>query len=196
MSAGDGPSPLVLCGPSGAGKSTLLKKMLEQYKNQFGFSVSHTTRLPRSGEEDGVAYNFVSKPQMEAAIDNDEFIEYATFAGNMYGTSKAAVRCVMEKGLICILDIDVQGVQSMKKTSFNSNYVFVCPPSMDELEVRLKKRGTEDEESLRKRLDLAKTDMVYGKEKGNFDLVLVNDKLEEAYSQLEKFLKENYSQLK
>ena len=96
-------------------------------------------------------------------------------------------------GLICILDIDVQGVQSMKKTSFNSNYVFVCPPSMDELEVRLKKRGTEDEESLRKRLDLAKTDMVYGKEKGNFDLVLVNDKLEEAYSQLEKFLKENYS---
>jgi len=196
MSAGDGPSPLVLCGPSGAGKSTLLKKMLEQYKNQFGFSVSHTTRSPRAGEEDGVAYNFVSKPQMEAAIDNDEFIEFATFAGNMYGTSKNAVRCVMEKGLICILDIDVQGVQSMKKTNFNSKYVFVCPPTMEELEVRLKKRGTESEESLRKRLDLAKTDMLYGTEEGNFDLVLVNDNLEEAYSKLEKFLKENYSQLK
>merc|ERR1719270_2796979 len=89
-----------------------------------------------------------------------------------------------------------KGVQSMKKTNFNSKYVFVCPPTMEELEVRLKKRGTESEESLRKRLDLAKTDMLYGTKEGNFDLLLVNDNLEEAYSKLEKFLKENYSQLK
>jgi len=98
VTSNSGPAPLVLCGPSGAGKSTLLSKMLEKYKNQFGFSVSHTTRAPRAGEEDGVAYNFVTKIQMEAAIDNDEFIEYATFAGNMYGTSKAAVKTVMDKG--------------------------------------------------------------------------------------------------
>merc|ERR1712156_212006 len=190
-----GPSPLVLCGPSGAGKSTLLKKMLDQYKNQFGFSVSHTTRSPRAGEEDGVAYNFVTKPQMEAAIDNDEFIEHATFAGNMYGTSKAAVKNVMDKGVICILDIDVQGVKSMKKTTFNSNYIFVCTPSLEVLEERLKGRGTETEESLKKRLELAKVDMEYGKAEGNFDLLIVNDKIEDAYRELETFLKERYPEL-
>ena len=112
-----GPAPLVLCGPSGAGKSTLLKKMMEKYKQYFGFSVSHTTRSARPGEENGVAYNFVSKEEMQKAIDNDEFIEHATFAGNMYGTSKAAVQTVMEKGRVpfflphnllpCIFRIDL-----------------------------------------------------------------------------------------
>jgi guanylate kinase len=148
-----GPAPLVLCGPSGAGKSTLLKKMMEKYKQYFGFSVSHTTRSARPGEENGVAYNFVSKEDMQKAIENDEFIEHATFAGNMYGTSKAAVETVIEKGLICILDIDVQGVISMKKTSFSSNYVFIMPPSEEILKERLKGRGTETEESLEKRLN-------------------------------------------
>ena len=93
-----GPAPLVLCGPSGAGKSTLLKKMMEKYKQYFGFSVPRPPRSARPGEENGVAYNFVSKEKMLKAIENDEFIEHATFAGNMYGTSKAAVGSVIEKG--------------------------------------------------------------------------------------------------
>jgi len=190
-----GPAPLVLCGPSGAGKSTLLKKMMEKYKQHFGFSVSHTTRSPRPGEEDGVAYNFVSKEDMQKAIENDEFIEHATFAGNMYGTSKAAVETVMEKGLICILDIDVQGVVSMKKTSFNSNYVFIMPPSLQVLEERLKGRGTETEESLQKRLNLATRDMEYGQTEGNFDIIIVNDELQSAYDNLMEFLKEKYTEI-
>jgi len=190
-----GPAPLVLCGPSGAGKSTLLKKMMEKYKQHFGFSVSHTTRPARPGEENGVAYNFVSKEDMQKAIANDEFIEHATFAGNMYGTSKAAVETVMERGLICILDIDVQGVISMKKTSFNSNYVFIMPPNTKVLEERLKGRGTETEDSLKKRLDLATRDMEYGQTEGNFDIIIVNDDLDTAYASLMEFLKEKYTEI-
>jgi len=191
-----GPAPLVLCGPSGAGKSTLLKKMMEKYKEHFGFSVSHTTRCARPGEENGVSYNFVTKEDMQRAIDNDEFIEHATFAGNMYGTSKAAVETVMEKGLICILDIDVQGVKSMKKTSYNSNYVFIMPPSIPILEERLKGRGTETEESLKYRMDLAVQDIKFGEEEGNFDIIIVNDDLESAYAKLIEFLQNMYTDLK
>jgi len=191
-----GPAPLVLCGPSGAGKSTLLKKMMEKYKEHFGFSVSHTTRCARPGEENGVSYNFVTKEDMQRAIDNDEFIEHATFAGNMYGTSKAAVETVMEKGLICILDIDVQGVKSMKKTSYNSNYVFIMPPSIPILEERLKGRGTETEESLKYRMDLAVQDIKFGEEEGNFDIIIVNDDLESAYAKLIEFLQNKYTNLK
>jgi len=187
-----GPSPLVLCGPSGAGKSTLLKKMLEKYRQHFGFSVSHTTRKPRSGEEDGKAYHFVSKEVMEAAVAGGEFIEHAVFAGNMYGTSKAAVETVRSKGLICILDIDVQGVISIKKTELNPNYVFVKPPSLHELEVRLKARGTETEDSLQRRLDAAKIDLEYGETPGNFDLVITNDDLNVAYETLEEFIQKKY----
>jgi len=165
---------------------------METYKQYFGFSVSHTTRSARPGEENGVAYNFVSKEEMQKAVDNDEFIEHATFAGNSYGTSKAAVETVMQKGLICILDIDVQGVISMKKTSFNSNYVFIMPPSIQILEERLKGRGTETEESLQKRLDLAKRDMEFGTTDGNFDTIILNDELDVAYAKLMDFLRNKY----
>ena len=99
-------------------------------------------------------------------------------------------------GLICILDIDVEGVKSMKATKFRPNYVFIAPPSLEVLEQRLTKRGSETEESLKKRLDRAVIDMEFGETKGNFDLHLVNDDLNRAYSQLEEFLKSRYSELK
>jgi len=190
-----GPAPLVLCGPSGAGKSTLLKKMLEKYRQHFGFSVSHTTRKPRDGEGDGQAYHFVTKDAMEAAVGKGEFIEHAVFAGNMYGTSKAAVESVRSKGLICILDIDVQGVKSMKTTDLNPFYVFIKTPSLPELESRLKARGTETDESLQRRLDAAKLDLEYGETPGAFHLVIVNDDLSVAYSKLEEFLLNTYTVL-
>ena len=99
-------------------------------------------------------------------------------------------------GVICILDIDVEGVRSMKKTELKSNYVFISPPSLEVLEQRLTKRGTETEQSLRKRLDRAVTDMQFGKTEGNFDLYLVNDDLNVAYTELEQFLKSKYPDLK
>jgi len=191
-----GPKPLVLCGPSGAGKSTLQKRLMAELKESFGFSVSHTTRQPREGELAGVAYHFVTQEQMQQAIGKGEFIEHATFAGNTYGTSIEAVRNVTEKGLICILDIDVQGVKSIKQTGIQCNYIFVMPPTVEVLEQRLKGRGSETPESLKKRLDRASEDMEYGKGEGNFDILIVNDDLDTAYAGFLAFLKERYPTLK
>jgi len=191
----DGPQPLVMSGPSGAGKSTLIKRLMAQFNNSFGFSVSHTTRSPRAGEEDGVAYNFVSQQQMKEAIANGEFIEHATFAGNTYGTSTAAVQRVRSKGLICILDIDIQGVKSIKETDISCNYIFVQPPSMEILKQRLQGRGTETEESLEKRLSQGAADMKYGTGEGNFDIVITNNDIEAAYDEFLAFLKARYPSL-
>jgi len=190
-----GPAPLVLCGPSGAGKSTLLKQLMKEIPDRFGFSVSHTTRTPREGEVHGEAYFFVTREEMEGAVGRGEFIEHATFAGNMYGTSTAAVRSVMEKGLICVLDIDIQGVQSLKKTDIHPNYVFIMPPSLDILKERLLGRGTETEDSLSRRLEAAKEDMEYGQSQGNFHIVILNDNLSSAYTELLTFVKKQYPDL-
>ncbi|XP_051989591.1 guanylate kinase-like isoform X3 [Xyrauchen texanus] len=185
-----GPRPVVISGPSGAGKSTLLKKLLKEFDGVFGFSVSHTTRSPRPGEENGRDYHYVTKEDMQAAIANGEFIENAEFSGNIYGTSKAAVQAVQAKNLICILDIDMQGVQNIKRTDLNPIYVSIQPPSMDILEKRLRDRKTESDESLQKRLHAAKVDMEISKEPGLFDLVIINDDLDVAYGKLKDALLE------
>ncbi|XP_053569713.1 guanylate kinase isoform X2 [Bombina bombina] len=179
-----GPRPVVLSGPSGAGKSTLLKRLLKEYEGVFGFSVSHTTRNPRPGESDGNDYHFVTRDAMQKGIDGGEFIEHAVFSGNLYGTSKAAVQAVQAMNQICILDIDMQGVKNMKKTDLNPIYVSIQPPSVEILEKRLRDRKTESEESLQKRLKAAIEDIEISKEPGLFDLVILNDDLEEAYSNL------------
>ncbi|XP_037642973.1 guanylate kinase isoform X2 [Sebastes umbrosus] len=191
-----GPRPVVISGPSGAGKSTLLKKLMKEYDSVFGFSVSHTTRNPRPGEVNGKDYHYVTREVMQTGIDNGEFIESAVFSGNMYGTSKAAVQEVQAKNLICILDIDMQGVRSIKKTDFDPIYITVQPPSMAVLEKRLRDRKTESEESLQKRLRAAKVDMEFSKEPGVFDVQIINDKLEEAYGQLKHALLEEISLVK
>ncbi|XP_077346731.1 guanylate kinase isoform X1 [Lithobates pipiens] len=185
-----GPRPVVLSGPSGAGKSTLLKRLLKDYEGIFGFSVSHTTRNPRPGESNGKDYYFVSREVMQKGIDNGEFIETAVFSGNMYGTSKAAVQDVQAKNQICILDIDMQGVKSIKKTNLNAIYISIQPPSVETLEKRLRDRKTESEESLQKRLRAAREDIEISKEPGLFDAVILNDDLEEAYGQLKDSLSE------
>ncbi|XP_023671343.1 guanylate kinase isoform X2 [Paramormyrops kingsleyae] len=183
-----GPRPIVLSGPSGAGKSTLLKKLLKEYDGVFGFSISHTTRKPRQGEEDGKDYYYVSRETMQAGIANGEFIESAEFSGNMYGTSKAAVQDVQAKNLICILDIDMQGVMNIKKTDLKPIYITILPPSLEALEKRLRDRKTESEESLQKRLDAARVDMELSKQPDIFDVSIVNDDLENAYRQLKDAL--------
>uniref|UniRef100_A0A665X4M8 Guanylate kinase 1a n=1 Tax=Echeneis naucrates TaxID=173247 RepID=A0A665X4M8_ECHNA len=171
-----GPRPVVLSGPSGAGKSTLLKKLMKEYDNVFGFSVSH--------------YHYVTREVMQASIDNGDFIENAEFSGNLYGTSKAAVQDVQAKNLICILDIDMQGVKNIKCTDLNPIYISIQPPSMALLEKRLRDRNTESEESLCRRLNAARVEMEFSKEPGVFDVVIVNDKLEDAYGKLREALVE------
>lgn len=157
-----GPRPLVICGPSGSGKSSLLKRLMEEYPDTFGFSVSHTTRKPRPGEEHGVHYFYVSQEELQKRVQAGEFIETAVFSGNLYGTSFAAVEQVQSAGKVCVLDIEVEGVKQIKKSHLNALFVFIEPPSIEELERRLRGRKTETEESLRLRLDTARQEVVYG----------------------------------
>ncbi|XP_018566937.1 guanylate kinase-like isoform X2 [Anoplophora glabripennis] len=180
--------PLLIFGPSGSGKSTLVKKMLEEFPDKFGFSVSHTTRKPRPGEEHGKHYHFIDVESMKRAIEERKFLEHAVFSGNYYGTSKAAVEEIAKQDKVCVLDIDVQGVRQVKKTDLNPWSVFVKPPSMESLKQRLVDRKTETEESLDKRLSRAQEEIEYGTTPGNFDLVIVNDDLDRAYSQLREFV--------
>ncbi|MEQ2264483.1 hypothetical protein XENORESO_009638, partial [Xenotaenia resolanae] len=190
-----GPRPVVLSGPSGAGKSTLLKRLMKDHEGVFGFSVSHTTRSPRPGEEDGKDYHFTTREAMQEGINNGEFIENAEFSGNMYGTSKAAVENVRAKNLICILDVDIQGVKRIKESDLDPIYISIQPPSMEILEKRLRDRQTETEESLQKRLEAARIDMELSKEPGVFDIVIINDDLEKAYEELKKILNEEITKV-
>uniref|UniRef100_A0A667WGL3 Guanylate kinase 1b n=1 Tax=Myripristis murdjan TaxID=586833 RepID=A0A667WGL3_9TELE len=221
------PRPVVLSGPSGAGKSTLMKRLLQDHEGVFGFSVSHTTRNPRPGEEDGKGlnklpmllgatllpvadvlsseeidmstsfsyYHFTTREAMQEGIDQGEFIENAEFSGNMYGTSKSAVEDVLAKNLICILDVDIQGVKNIKKTDLNPIYISIQPPSMEILEKRLRDRQTETEESLQKRLEAARIDMELSSEPGVFDVVIINDDLEKAYQELKDVLNEEITKV-
>ncbi|SCV05644.1 LANO_0H12024g1_1 [Lachancea nothofagi CBS 11611] len=180
--------PIILSGPSGSGKSTILKKLLEEFPDKFGFSVSSTTRKPRAGEVPGVHYNFVTVPEFQRMIKDEEFVEWAQFSGNYYGTTLASVKEVTESGKTCILDIDMQGVQAIKKkANFNARYLFVAPPSIESLRERLTGRGSETPESLQKRLDAATAEMAYA-ESGAHDQIIVNDVVEDAYKQLKAFI--------
>ncbi|XP_041695878.1 protein PALS1-like isoform X3 [Coregonus clupeaformis] len=188
-----GPRPVVISGPSGAGKSTLLKKLLKDYKGVFGFSVSHTTRDPRPGEVDGKDYHFTNREAMQEDIDKGEFIETDEFSGNLYGTSKSAVQDVRAKGLICILDVDIAGVRHIKESNLDPIYISIQPPSIEVLEERLRGRATETEEKIQSRLEEARTDMEECNEPGLFDIVIVNNDLDEAYEKLQSVLKEEMS---
>jgi len=179
-----GPCPIVICGPSGVGKGTIITKLMATFPAVFGFSVSHTTRAPRPGEVDGVHYNFISKPEFEDAVERGEFIEYAKVHTNYYGTTFHGVEKIRQQNKICILDIDIQGVQNVKKSKLDCRTVFISPPSMTELETRLKGRATETADKIKIRLDNAIAEMNYGQQQGNFDKIVVNDNLEHAFERL------------
>lgn len=183
--------PLVLCGPSGSGKSTLLKKILKDFPGKFEFAVSHTTRAPREGEIDGEHYYFVSHEDMKEKIQEGCFLEYAEFSKNTYGTSKMSVEKVAAMNKICILDIETRGVRQIKESCLKPWYVFILPPSIEELKNRLCARMTETPQTLQNRLSVAAEEIEYGKQPGNFDLIVVNDNLEGAYGVLKDFIIKN-----
>uniref|UniRef100_A0A8C5SFI8 Guanylate kinase 1 n=1 Tax=Laticauda laticaudata TaxID=8630 RepID=A0A8C5SFI8_LATLA len=135
-------------------------------------------------------YHFVTREEMQKEVDVGEFVEHAEFSGNIYGTSKAAIQAVQAQNQICILDIDLQGVRNIKKTDLNPIYISVQVPSIEILEQRLRERQTETEDSLQKRLQAAATDMELSKEAGLFDMIIINDDLEEAYMKLKNILAE------
>ncbi|KAL8779523.1 MAG: hypothetical protein Q9213_006892 [Squamulea squamosa] len=150
--------------------------------------LSDTTRAPRSGERDGIEYNFVTKESFLEIVDEGGFIEHAQFGGNYYGTSVKAVKDVAEEGRICVLDIEMEGVKQVKRSGLNARFLFLSPPSVEVLEQRLRGRGTEDEESLRKRLDQAAKEMAFSKEEGVHDRIVVNNDLEKAYKEVDEWI--------
>jgi len=188
------PRPLVLCGPSGVGKGTLLARMFKDYPEYFAKTVSHTTRQPRAGEVNGVSYHFVTREQFEADIAAGKFIEYANVHGNFYGQSIAAVEAVRAAGKICILEVDIQGAQTIRSTNLAPLYLFIQPPSVSDLETRLAGRGSETAETTKTRLETARKEMDFlGAHPTFFDHVITNDDFEACYTRLQKWLYDTYS---
>lgn len=166
---------IVVCGPSGVGKGTLINMLQEKYSTNFAFTVSHTTRKPRNGEVNGVDYHFVTKEAIEQGIEQGEFIEHAHVHANIYGTSFEAVSAVVRTNKLCILDLDINGVKQLKARDFPGRFLFVNPPSIEELERRLRGRGTESEEQMKVRLAVAKDEIAYAHtEEDPFDRILTN----------------------
>ncbi len=171
----------VISAPSGAGKTTLCKKILSEFPDKFHYSVSATTRKKREGEVDGVDYRFVSIDEFKRMIDNDEFAEWAEVHGNYYGTPRSEIEDNISKGINVLLDIDVQGGMNIKKEYPEAVTIFIEPPSMKELERRLKVRGADDERTIKRRLENAKREMEY---RSRYDHRVVNDNLDRAYSEI------------
>ncbi|MEW5310899.1 MAG: hypothetical protein WDW38_002654 [Sanguina aurantia] len=175
---------VVISGPSGVGKGTLISKLLTEYSNRFGFSVSHTTRAPRPGEENGVHYWFSSREEVDSEISKGMFLEHADVHGNVYGTTYAAVADVSRAGKICILDIDVQGASAVRSSAVGSKskLLFIAPPSTSALEARLRGRGTETEDKIQTRLGNAEAEIQQSRQPGLFDAVITNgESLQDAY---------------
>ncbi|KAI0416809.1 guanylate kinase [Xylaria grammica] len=181
--------PVVISGPSGVGKGTLAQKLFDAHPGVFASTVSHTTRAPRSGEVEGVSYYFISVAEFELLISQNAFVEYTSFSGHYYGTSKHTIAEQTAKGLVVLLDIEMHGVKQIKMhPGFNARCVFIKPPSMEELEARLRGRGTESEESIQKRLTRAEAELEYSKTPGVHDIIITNDKIEEAFEKLDKYI--------
>ncbi|MFZ5774833.1 MAG: guanylate kinase [Thermodesulfobacteriota bacterium] len=170
----------VISAPSGAGKTTLLKRLLDQVRN-LSFSVSHTTRQPRTGEENGRDYHFVDRPTFEAMRESGDFLEWAEVHGNLYGTSRRAVADQLAQGRDVFLDIDVQGASQLRASENGAVFLFIAPPSRQILEQRLRGRGTDSEETIRLRLDNAQREMA---EAPRYDYLIINDELESATEML------------
>lgn len=170
----------VVAGPSGAGKGTLISELLKQYP-QARLSVSATTREPRPGEREGVDYHFLDRKEFERRAQAGDFLEWAEVHGNLYGTPRRAVEEWLKRGHDVILEIDVQGAQQVRERMPEAVTVFVAPPSLEALEERLRRRGTENEEEIRRRLRNAVRE---NEERTGFRHVVVNDDLRRAVEEL------------
>jgi guanylate kinase len=176
------PRLIVISAPSGAGKTTLCRRLLRDFPGEIVLSISSTTREPRGKEANGVDYFFLTKEEFQRGIDAGEFAEWALVHGNYYGTSKKVIEQAFAKKQSVLLDIDVQGAQSLKNSYPKEAYrIFISPPSLAELEARLRSRGTDNEQTIQKRLKNAKYEMTHLE---NFDSAIVNDDLDRAYGEL------------
>lgn len=171
---------VILSGPSGAGKGTILKCVLSGRENA-ALSISATTRSPRAGEEDGKDYYFISKDKFSEMNAAGEMLESAEYCGNFYGTPAAPIKKWTSQGVDVILEIEVKGGKQVKKKRPDSVGIFILPPSLKVLEQRLRKRGTESDEVIQKRLLTARREI---SEAANYDYIVINDNLESAAEQV------------
>ena len=175
---------LVLSAPSGGGKTTIAKKLL-QVRKDLGYSVSATTRATRNGERDGEDYHFLSREEFERRRDRGEFLEWAEYGAQLYGTLKREIDRIFGEGRHAVLDIEIEGARQIRRNFPNSLQVFVLPPSADVLVERLKRRNTENPELLRKRLTHASEELAAVAE---YDYAVVNEDLETAVDQVSAIL--------
>jgi len=175
---------LVLSAPSGGGKTTIAKKLL-QVRNDLGYSVSATTRAMRNGEKEGVDYHFLKRAEFERRRDAHEFLEWAEYGGQLYGTLKREIDGIFAEGHHAVLDIDIEGARQIRKNLSNSLQVFVLPPSAEVLMERLTRRNTENRELLRKRLTRASEELAAVAE---YDYAIVNEDLDTAVAQVSAIL--------
>ena len=173
---------LVISGPSGVGKGTIISKLFDMDDNLY-FSVSATTRNPRPGEVNGVHYSFKTREEFEHDIATGEMLEFATFSGNYYGTPRSAVEKKLSQGKDVVLDIEIQGAKNVKKLMPEAVFIYILPPSIEELKHRLIGRNTEDEETIRTRLRTAYDELHEAPDV--YDYFIVNDFVESAARKIE-----------
>ena len=176
---------IIITGPSGVGKGTVVKELLDRNKDIW-LSISATTRNPRIGEKDGENYYFISEERFKDMMDKKEFIEWAQFAGNYYGTPLSTVHEKIAKGFIVLLEIEVEGAKQIKKKFPEALSIFLLPPSKEELEKRIRNRGTEKEEAINIRLSRAKYEIASS---NKFDFVLTNHYVDETVKRIYKIIK-------
>lgn len=174
---------IVISGPSGVGKGTICNKLMNEVNAWY--SVSTTTREAREGEVDGINYYFVSKEEFEEKIKNNEFLEYNIYNGNYYGTSKEKVLEKLNQGINVFSEIDVNGGKNIKEIFSDAVLIYIAPPSMEELRNRLIGRGTDSEEVINNRLEIAKKEM---KEAKYYDYIVVNDDLDRATNEVKDII--------
>lgn len=183
---------LIVSGPSGTGKTTVCSRVREDMP-ELRFSVSCTTRAPRAGEQHGKDYYFLSREEFKRRIDNGEFIEYAEVFSNYYGTLKSEVIDRVKRGEDVFLDIDIQGAMQIRQSTQQSpllrtccEFIFIAPPSLQELESRLRRRASESEEQIMQRLGKSKLEISYWKQ---YDYLVINDILEVAVEEMKSLIK-------
>ncbi|MGL4662602.1 MAG: guanylate kinase [Culicoidibacterales bacterium] len=185
---------IVMSGPSGVGKGTIREALFAtDDANQYRFSVSATTRSPRAGEEDGVSYYFKTKEAFETMIQNDELIEYAQFVNNYYGTPKQEVNSRLEEGYDVFLEIEVDGAMQVKEKMPEAIFIFIAPPSIEDLTYRLEKRATETSDVIQSRVETAKKELEYQRE---YDYVVINDDIDRAVAEIKAIINQEHNKRK